>query len=167
MRTNMDITYNLETNKRFNYRVAAIITHNGHILLQTAADLDYWVLPGGRCKFGEDSKLATERELKEELGLDFSKLELVYVVENFFNYGQKEFHEMSHIYCQKLPVNTEYEDTNLEYLTKEIDGSPIKFKWFPKNNIHAVNLLPSFLKEELLKENLNYKHIIHRDKKET
>ena len=55
---------------RFNYRVAGVCVHAGHVLLHQAAGDDFSALPGGRPELGEDSRTALAREMHEELGVE-------------------------------------------------------------------------------------------------
>jgi len=53
--------------QRFNYRVAAIIIVDGHVLVCDENDDGYSMLPGGRVEIGEPSDVALAREIVEEL----------------------------------------------------------------------------------------------------
>ena len=53
----------------FNYRVAGICAHDGHVLLHRAESEDFWNLPGGRPERGEAPAAALARAMQKEIGL--------------------------------------------------------------------------------------------------
>jgi 8-oxo-dGTP pyrophosphatase MutT (NUDIX family) len=60
--------------------VGAIIrNNNGEILLEKLSYKDYWSLPGGSVDDGESPKVTLVRELKEELSLEITVGELIYL----------------------------------------------------------------------------------------
>ena len=63
----MDINFK-EEGYTFNFRVAALIRNGNKILVEQNKQVDYYGLPGGRCKLGEDSISAIIREMLEETG---------------------------------------------------------------------------------------------------
>lgn len=67
----------------FSMRVAALIFHDGHILVQRAVGDVYWALPGGRAEIGESSEETIVREIHEELGRDCCVERLLWSAENF------------------------------------------------------------------------------------
>ena len=82
----MDLTFQINVEEKFNVRSAAVIKYNDYYLIGKRDDKDYYSIPGGRINFGEDSKRAVIRELKEELNFDVSldNIKLVRIIENFF-----------------------------------------------------------------------------------
>ena len=54
----------------FHYRVVGIIIKDDKYLIQNIEGKDYFVLPGGHVRAGENSDNALIREIKEEVGLD-------------------------------------------------------------------------------------------------
>ncbi len=56
--------------KKFNYRAAGILLHDGKILFQKDLKYDFWFLPGGRVEFSESAEQALKRELFEEYCID-------------------------------------------------------------------------------------------------
>ena len=83
----MDISVELE-NYKLNVRTCAFIRCKGEILVCEHKNKNYYSLPGGRVKVGEDSKEALLRELKEELNYDLGEndLRITRVIENLFVY---------------------------------------------------------------------------------
>lgn len=147
--------------KRFNHRVAGACIHEGYILLTSADNEDYWILPGGRIEFLEDSRTALRREMSGELGSEIEIGSLLWVIENFFPLSGKRYHEVAFVYkiSPTDPVLLERSWTR-----KITDGSvPIEFRWFPIEDLEAVNLRPAFLKEFLNKSPRSTKHIVVRE----
>lgn len=65
----MDLTFKSETGI-FNYRVCAIILHDGNILATKDQNSPYFYLPGGRVKLHEPAEKAIVREVREELDVE-------------------------------------------------------------------------------------------------
>ena len=51
----------------FNYRSAAVIIHDDHVLIHKSEKDYFWSLPGGRVEFFESSEDTIAREIYEEL----------------------------------------------------------------------------------------------------
>ena len=69
----MDISYTT-ANRKFNYRVCAVIINNGMILSMQDERSPYYYLPGGRVKLGETGENAVIREIREELNTRLSQV---------------------------------------------------------------------------------------------
>lgn len=70
---------------RFNARVSAIIYNKDKtkvLLFKVNDGRNFYMLPGGRIRFNEDSKSAIEREILEEIGYKLS-FNLCSIEENF------------------------------------------------------------------------------------
>lgn len=80
--TNRDNAYNL--------RVGGIFLNDGKILMHTIEGNGFWVLPGGRCNFGEDTSSALKREMMEEMKTEVTVGPLAWVVENFFTHNGRK-----------------------------------------------------------------------------
>lgn len=76
----MDATFHLEK-AIFNYRVAAVMIENNHVLIHKQINDKHWSLPGGRVEILEDSQTSIRRELNEELGLDVKVYNLHWITE--------------------------------------------------------------------------------------
>ena len=64
----MDLTFKTVYG-RFNYRVGAIIIHNGRYLLMKNPEAPYLYSVGGRVHYGETTGEAVVREVLEETGI--------------------------------------------------------------------------------------------------
>lgn len=139
---NLDVVF--KTDKAvFNYRVAGIWIENGHVLLHRAVNDHNWSLPGGRVAIAEESKSSIKREFLEELNAEIKIERLVWIVENFFNYDGKDFHEIGLYYSVKSDGNS------VEFDKKPfhgIEGEKLVFKWTPINELKNIELYPEFLR---------------------
>ena len=55
--------------QKYNLRAAAVLVHDGAVLLHRLEGDPYWALPGGRVELGESGAETVVREMQEELGL--------------------------------------------------------------------------------------------------
>ena len=82
-----------EDNTRFSARAGAIIYNEDRSKVLLENQGKFYRFPGGRIDFGENSKTAILRELKEELGIDL-KLNLKYIAEMVLNISTIRYHEI-------------------------------------------------------------------------
>ncbi|WMT39693.1 NUDIX hydrolase [Paenibacillus sp. D2_2] len=143
------ITFERNNNK-FNFRVAGIAIHNNRILLHTTLTDDFWNLPGGRVEFNESTDRTIIREIKEELDIDARTKELLFVREDFFEYDDKQYHEIGFYYLIDFPEGHEVITKDDEFVGTE-EGSKLIFKWFPLDQLKDINVYPEILKTELLR----------------
>ncbi|WP_079508630.1 NUDIX hydrolase [Mesobacillus jeotgali] len=138
----MDATFYLE-NTVFNYRVAAVMVVNNHVLIHRQSMEDHWALPGGRVTVMEDSQTSIIREIKEELGIDVKVDRLLWFTENFFEYKRRDFHEIG-LYFQVSPL-----EGNLQFHTEEFfgeEGEKLVYQWVPIGELETIKLFPEFIK---------------------
>ncbi|TCS35679.1 NUDIX hydrolase [Reinekea marinisedimentorum] len=130
---------------RFNFRSAAVIIHEGHVLIHRSEKDNFWALPGGRVEFFETSEDTLPREILEELGVHSYVVRLLWHVENFFEYAGKNYHEISNYFLAELVERPE--------ITPEVDFPGIEeeldliYRWVPVNKLSEYVLKPSFLVE--------------------
>ena len=111
---------------RYGVRVSAIVVKDGKLLTYKVEDQNHLV--GGAILVGEASRKAVAREVKEELGVDCEVEELMFVVENRFDY-KGELHHMIEFHtldegkyeCEWIDLQrlSEY-DIRPQYLTREL-----------------------------------------------
>ncbi|HEY7033237.1 MAG TPA: NUDIX domain-containing protein [Thermomicrobiales bacterium] len=133
----------------FNYRTAAAVVHDAHVLLCREADGDSWFLPGGRCEMMESSQVAVKRELREELGAEGTVERLLWVVENFFVFNKRRFHEIGLYFLVSLPIGSPLLDKTQSIAFREAIGIDLEARWFRLTEVPATNLQPAFLRTEL------------------
>lgn len=130
-------------NVKFNYRVGIIIECDNEILVEVNPSIDFVTLPGGRVKTMESSKEGIRREINEELHylLEDEEYSLRGIIENFFEYENKKYHELYFLY--KMKINDKHEFYKEKLINK--DNTEHYFKWVKKNDLADVNLLPKIL----------------------
>ena len=147
----------------FNYRAAAAIIHDGHVLLVRDERDDFWYMPRGRCELLESSDQTLRREVWEELGVEVRVGRLLWVVENFFEHDNRRNHELGFYYLVALPEGSPYLDKGGEHRRTEENGATLTFRWFPLARLSEVRLFPSFLRRALRAPPTETQHIVHRD----
>jgi ADP-ribose pyrophosphatase YjhB (NUDIX family) len=89
--------------RRFNYRVVGVAIHGDSVLLHRADHESFWTLPGGRAEHGETAEETIKREMLEELATTVDVVRLLWLVENFFEYGGLSYHEIAPYFLITLP----------------------------------------------------------------
>jgi 8-oxo-dGTP pyrophosphatase MutT (NUDIX family) len=148
--------------RRFNYRVAAVIIVDGHVLASREDDDDYMMLPGGRVELGEASALSLEREIAEELGMPGTVGALLATSENFYHRAGEDFHEIGLFYRAMLPPHAA-PDGKAPWLVREDEGHLLHNFWLPiaGDALEHTNLLPSWLPAFLRNLPETPSHIVH------
>lgn len=143
----MDVSIEIE-NIKFNYRVAGIIRHQNRILLHKNDDDIFYAIPGGRITIGETSKEALKREFKEEMGINSTKLKFRGIIENFFEYNKKKYHEVMIVYDVEFDPDSEiYKKDVIKGIEEE---SKLNFVWKTLDEIENIDLRPKNLKDILI-----------------
>lgn len=155
------ITFDGAAGRRFNCRVAAIIIHQNHVLLNRAQTDSFWILPGGRAELGESSEESLLREMHEELGASVEIDRLLWLVEGFFSCENVPCHEIAFYYLVSLPNG--HDKLSLDQFEIEDGGEEIVFKWFPMEEVPDMEIFPSFLRTRLQSLPNSVQHIVHED----
>jgi len=148
----------------FNFRVAGIAIHGDRVLLHKAEKDNFWSFPGGRVEMGEDSAHSLVREMKEELNEDVEIVRLLWIVENFFVYNQKNYHEICFYYLMQFRGRSLYLEKDTTFWGVENDAD-LEFNWFSidTDTLAQLPLLPAFLQNSLQDLPASVKHIVWRD----
>lgn len=148
---------------RFACRVAGIALHEGRVLLHRAEDDDFWALPGGRAELLEPSPETLRREMLEELGAQVVVERLLWVVENFFVYRERRFHELGLYFLMRFSPSSPV----LRHCTEPFDGYEghirLIYQWFPVADLAQMRVYPSFLRQELGNLPTTTQHVVHTD----
>lgn len=89
-------------NKEFEICVRGIIQKQGKILVCKNKVKNYYFFPGGHIDFGESTKNALIRELKEELNISIKKISFIGAMENIFREEEKKHHEFNLVFSVKV-----------------------------------------------------------------
>ena len=144
------IAYDLPAG-RFNLRAAVVVLREAHVLVGRTTSEAIWYLPGGRVEWGESTRDAAERELFEELGVPGQVGDLATVMENFFSYEGKRFHELAYYYRATLPESFPFRRDG-EVCHRGRDGdAELEFRWLPVDPavLRAYAFRPVALGDEL------------------
>jgi len=122
----------------------------------------FWVLPGGRCNFGEDTSSALKREMMEEMKTEVTVGPLAWVVENFFTHNGRKHQNTGFYYHAAFEKGHPYyrkEDT-ISFLE---NGRKLLFRWYDIAALRRLPVYPSFLADRAGDEYSGITHIIHED----
>ena len=144
----MDITFKTSEGK-FNYRVCAIIIHEGKLLVMKDERSPYYYLPGGRVQLNESAEDAILREVKEELNINVKNLRPLWLNQGFFveDVTHEKFHELCLYYLLDVSGTDLLERGNS--FTRRENEHTLKFQWLSFEKVKTEYLYPLFLKEKI------------------
>jgi ADP-ribose pyrophosphatase YjhB (NUDIX family) len=144
----------------FQMRIAGLAFREGHLLVHRAVHENFWTIPGGRAEMGEASSETLVREMREELGVEARVDRLLWVVENFFHYEERDWHELGFYYLMHLPEIFPFASDEIIHRVED-SGNELEFKWVPatRSSLQALDLPPYFLADEIEDLPLMPKHI--------
>lgn len=131
--------------------VRGVCVINGHVLLCRPKKGGYTYLPGGHIEFGETSRAALVREMKEETGLDAEVGDLLGVVESQFEQHGQPHCEISLVYRLTLGACPQTDERGLsptigglspQLPTVVAQEDWIEFAWWPLTKLSEANILP-------------------------
>ena len=147
------------TEGRFNYRVAGVAIAAGRVLLHKRDGDDFWTLPGGRPDPMEPAGDALRREMREELGIQVTVGRLLWLVENFFTFEGRRYHEL--LLCFEMTCG------DLASGLDDFEGfegdRPMLFRWYPLDALEALPVRPVFLAPALRTLPATPVHVVHED----
>lgn len=127
-----------KNNYKFNARASAIILNKDKtkiLLFKVEDGRDYYLLPGGRIEFYEDSLTAIKREVMEELGFNID-FKLCSIQENFVEKDNKKITQYS--FCYKGIYNGNIESSR--FLCKDNDNQ--YFYWIDIDTLSDYKVYP-------------------------
>jgi 8-oxo-dGTP pyrophosphatase MutT (NUDIX family) len=150
--------------RRFNHRIAGLAFRDGHVLVHRATHETFWTFPGGRAEIGETSTETLVREMQEELGVAAVVGPLLWIVENFFDYEGKAWHELGFYYRMEIPEHFPFHPTDIIHRNEDGKNS-LEFKWVPatREALKALDIPPYFIAEEIENLPASPKHVVWHD----
>jgi ADP-ribose pyrophosphatase YjhB (NUDIX family) len=122
--------------------VICLFRDGDRILVSEAYDSskgDYFCRPlGGGIEFGEHSRDAMLREIREEIGAEVERLELVGVLENIFIYEGAQGHEIVFVYDGEFKDRGMYERGEIQCYEMELDAGFVA-RWLSLEEIRGRN----------------------------
>jgi ADP-ribose pyrophosphatase YjhB (NUDIX family) len=149
--------------RRFNFRVVGVAIHDGSVLLHRADHEPFWTLPGGRAEHGETAEQTIRREMSEALGTSVEVVRLLWLVENFFDYEGRNYHELALYFLIRFPPGSA--PLNAEAFDAADAGIPLRFKWFSveQQQLASLPFLPAFLPAGLTNLPTSIVHVVQRE----
>ena len=142
--------------KRFCYRVAAVIVDQGRVLLQAVEEgsatfeAPFYCLPGGRVEHGETAEECVAREMREELEDEVRVERLLWLMESFFEHEGMSWHEIGMYFLVSLPEDSSLLIGDGPHWGVEPDiGIKFRLEWHDVTRLEGVRLVPSFLRTAL------------------
>lgn len=148
----------------FQMRIAGLALRDGYLLVHRAVHENFWTLPGGRAEMGEESAQTLKREMQEELGVTAQVDRLLWVVENFFHYEDRDWHELGFYYLMHLPETFPFAKDEIVHRVQD-SGNELEFKWVRATTVdlQALDIPPYFLANQIEDLPLTPKHIVWVD----
>ena len=156
------LTFDLPPRGHFTHRAVAVFVHNERVLIHRAESDDFWALPGGRVELGEAAASTIVREMNEELHEQVRVERLLWVVENFFNYVGRDYHELGLYFLTSFPAASELAERTTPFWGDE-EGVRLIFQWAPIAELPSLPLYPSFLRHALADLPAGPTHVVHID----
>lgn len=126
-------------NKHIEILVRGIIENDeGKILVCQKKGRNYYFFPGGHVEYGESTKDALARELKEELDVDIEEISFLGGSEHMFTENGQEHHEINLFY-----------KTEVKKLKIESQENRLQFFLFTKEELNQKTVFPEIFKKLL------------------
>ena len=157
-----DLTFSMKQGT-FNYRVGAIIIHDGKLLLMHNEEEPYYYTVGGRVHFNETTEETVVREVREEIGVDLQIDRFLFFQEQFFD-GKvtgTHIHELGVYYLMKDSPALE----NLECHSVTARGVSEELLWVPLEEIGSYYIVPESIAARLTSLPQHAEHIIEIDER--
>ncbi len=147
----------------FNYRVGAVIIHDGRLLLMKNEEEPYYYTVGGRVRFNETTEEAVIREVEEEIGVKLEIDRFLFFQEQFFD-GKvtgTHIHELGVYYLMK-------DSPDLDRLTCNsvtARGVAEELLWIPVEEAGNYYIVPESVAAKLGNLPAHPEHIIEIDER--
>lgn len=145
---NGDVTY-VEGNRRFKYRVCAVIISGGRLLAMHDELSPYYYLPGGKVRMGETAEEAVLREVEEELMIKARIVRPLWMVQSFFreDVNKLDYHELTLYFL--MDVSGAGLEEKGERFTLFEGAHTHDFEWLEFTRLETEYFYPVFLKKSI------------------
>ncbi len=114
-------------NKKENWNIEVIsrafILVNNKILLCRQLGRDYYFFPGGHVEFGESTKEALAREIKEELGVSIKNSSFIGAVDNIYNKNNQKHQEINLVFSAQIKkLDVLSKEDHIEFILKDLES---------------------------------------------
>nr|WP_188387533.1 NUDIX domain-containing protein [Priestia taiwanensis] len=133
---------------RRNIRAAGIAIHDGHVLLHKMDD--FWILPGGDVAAQETTLAGLKREFQEELGIEVQMKQLLWIVENFFEYNNQPISGVEFHYLIEVPESITLQKQTIFDGYEQETNATLHFAWHKVSELNSITLLPAVLVGKLM-----------------
>ena len=157
-----DLTFRMSRGT-FNFRVGAIIIHDGKLLLMHNEEEPYYYTVGGRVHFNETTEETVVREVREEIGVDLEIDRFLFFQEQFFD-GKvtgTHIHELGVYYLMKDSPALEH----LECHSVTARGVAEELVWVPLEETGSYYIVPESIAARLRSLPEHAEHIIEIDER--
>lgn len=144
----LDITY-VQSDRKFNYRVCAVIISNNKILAMRDERSPYYYLPGGKVRIGETAQQAVMREVAEEIHVTPKIVRPIWLNQGFFTeeVDRLNYHELCIYFLLDISETRLLAMGDRFTLT---EGKRINtFEWLAFERLQDEYFYPLFLKTEI------------------
>lgn len=157
-----DISYR-RNDYGFSYRVAAVITENGKVLLQ-CFNGEYAFI-GGQVMENETAENALKREFMEEMHSDIEVGKMCAVGETFFTWDDIPYQQIGLYFKARIPDTSDIPRSGIfcgydVYENKRVD---LEFCWVPIEELCNIPLYPKEITAHIVDGNNGIFHFISRD----
>ena len=144
----MDITFKTG-NGIFNYRVCAVIIHNGKLLAMKNPRTPYYFLPGGRVRLHEEACDAVLREIREELNIAAKIVRPLWLNQGFFieDVTKERFHEICLYFLMDISDTDLLSKGDTFIVTEGTQNN--QFRWIPIKKLNSEYFYPNFIKDKV------------------
>lgn len=144
----------------FNCRVVGVCVKDGKVFISKLKGDKFWTFVGGKPNFCESTADAVIREFEEEVGVKLQIDRLAAVIENFFEFQEKNWHQYIFFYILKDEENA-LEIFEGERVIK--DNAKGIYKWVDIADLENESIAPECLVEILKNPQEGIQHFINKE----